>query len=233
MTDSTDWFVGSATKFIPESFGGMHDGRIQAFGFRGDDQLFALVVCDMTHVAALDISSVNFHVNLHPITPVQVVLVASGRRPTTDVRTCTTDERHQLVHIITDCVIDALTFGCPATMRLAPSAIQWRKFDEQPIATLVLHDATHDPQHTTHTTLIATCGDPVIHLTHMQHQPDWDVDQLTHTLKSAAPTPLRHVAWHKQDSAWVITLNHTSLVIDGQTGDYLIASAPTSYKEEV
>lgn len=231
MTASTDWFVGSATKFIPETLGGMSDGRIQAFGFRGDDQLLALVVCDVAHVAALDLSSVNFHINLHPITPVQVLLVASGRTPARDMRQCSIDERHQLVHIITDCVIDALTFGCPATMRLTPSAIQWRKFDDQPIATLVMHDAAHDPQHVTHADLIASCGDPVIHLTHMQHQPHWHVDQLTHTLKSAAPTPLRHVAWHKQDNAWVITLNHTSLIIDGVTGDYTIASAPAQHKE--
>lgn len=231
MTTSTDWFVGSATKFIPEILGGMSDGRIQAFGFRGDDQLFALVVCDVAHVGALDISSVNFHVSLHPITPVEVVLVASGRTPARDMRNCTTDERHQLIHIITDCVIDALTFGCPATMRLAPSAIQWRKFDEQPIATLVLHDAAHDPHHATHAELLAACGDPVIHLTHMQHQPHWQVDQLAHTLKSATPTPLRHVAWHKRDAGWEITLNHTSLVIDGYSGDYTIASAPTHHKD--
>lgn len=231
MTATTDWFVGSATKFIPQALGGMADGRIQAFGFRGDDQLFALVVCDVTHVATLDISSVNFHINLHPITPVQVLLVSSGRSPARDIRDCTIDERHQLVHIITDCVIDALTFGCPATMRLAPSAIQWRKFDDQPIATLVMHDTTHDPRHTTHADLITACGDPVIHLTHMQHQPHWQVDQLAHTLKSAAPTPLRHIAWHKHDNAWVITLNHTSLVIDGAIGDYTIASDTAQHKE--
>jgi hypothetical protein len=87
MTDSTDWFVGSATKSIPTAVSGMQDGRIHAFGFRGDEQLFALVACDVAYVAALDISSVNFHINLHPITPVQVVLVASGRGPARDMRT--------------------------------------------------------------------------------------------------------------------------------------------------
>lgn len=231
MTDSTDWFVGSATKSIPTAVSGMQDGRIHAFGFRGDEQLFALVACDVAYVAALDISSVNFHINLHPITPVQVVLVASGRGPARDMRTCTTDERHQLIHIITDCVIDALTFGCPATMRLAPSAIQWRKFDDQPIATLVMHDATHDPHHDTHDALIDACGDPVIHLTHATRQPHWGVDQITHLLKTAAPEPLRHITWHKHGTGWVITLNHTSLVIDGHSGDYRIASAPSHHEE--
>jgi hypothetical protein len=231
MTASTDWFVGSATKSIPDTISGASGGQIQAFGFRGDDQLFALAVCDMTHVAALDISSVNFHINLHPITAVQLVLVASGRTPAPDVHQCTNEERHQLVHIITDCVIDALTFGCPATMRLAPSAIQWRKFDDQPIATLVLHDASHDQQHANHAELIAACGDPVIHLTHLHRHPHWGVHQLTHTLKSAAPAPLRHIAWHKQSTAWVITLNDTSLVIDGSTGDYTIASDPAHHEE--
>jgi hypothetical protein len=231
MTASTDWFVGSATKSIPDALSGIPEGRIQTVGFRGDDQLFALVVCDMLHVGDLDISSVDFHINLHPITPVQVVLVASGRLPAPDVRNCTTDEQHLLVHIITDCVIDALTFGCPATMRLAPSSIQWRKFDNQPIATLVMHDAMHDRQHISHTELIAACGDPVMHLTHYQRQPHWDVTQLTHALKNAAPESLQHVAWHKQPTGWVITLNDTSLVIDGDTGDYAIASAPTHHEE--
>jgi hypothetical protein len=232
MTNSTDWFVGSATKHIPTAIATHAGGLIQAFGFRGDEQLFALVVCDVSHVTDLDISSVDFHINLHPITPVQVVIVASGRSPAPDVRQCTTDEQHQLVHIITDCVIDALTFGCPATMRLAPSAIQWRKFDNQPIATLVMHDAMHDRQHISHTELIAACGDPVMHLTHYQRQPHWDVAQLTHTLKNAAPESLQHVAWHKQPTGWVITLNNTSLVIDGDTGDYTITSNPTHHKEE-
>lgn len=231
MTASTDWFVGSATKPIPTGISGQPAGLIHACGFRGDDQLFALVVCDAIQVADLDISSVNFHVNLHPITPVQVVIVASGQQPAPDIRQCTTDERHQLIHIITDCVIDALTFGCPATMRLAPSAIQWRKFDDQPIATLVLHDATHDPQHTSHRALIDACGDPVIHLTHAHRHPHWDVDQLTHTLKNAAPMPLRHIAWHKQATGWIITLNDTFLGIDEDTSAYTVASAPIPHKE--
>lgn len=231
MTASTDWFVGSATKFIPEILSGMSDGRIQAFGFRGDDQLFALTVCDVINVAALDVSSVNFHINLHPITPVQVVLVASGRHPAPDMRHCTTDVRHQLIHIITDCVIDALTFGCPATMRLAPSVIQWRKFDEQPIATLVFHDSRHDTTHASHTDLIAACGDPVIHLTHYHRHPHWDSQQLAHTLTSAAPAPLRTVAWQALPPGWMITLNDTTLVIDRDTGDYAITIAP-SYDED-
>jgi hypothetical protein len=231
MTASTDWFVGSATKSIPDSIDGTHAGRIQAFGFRGDDQLFALAVCDVINVATLDISSVNFHVNLHPITPVQVVLVASGRHPAPDVHTCTTDERHQLIHIITDCVIDALTFGCPATMRLAPSVIQWRKFDDQPIATLVFHDVHHDAPHASHTELIAACGDPVIHLTHYHRHPHWDSQQLAHALKTATPAPLRQVTWQAQQPGWMITLNETTFGIDRDAGDYTITSAP-SYDEE-
>jgi hypothetical protein len=231
MTDSTDWFVGSATKSIPTLISGIHDGRIQAIGFRGDDQLLVLVVCDITNVTELDISSVQFHINLHPITPVQVVLIASGRRATRDIRQCTTNERHQLIHIIADCAIDALTFGCPATMRLATAGIQWRKFDDQPIATLVLHDITHDPHHTSHESLIAVCGDPVIHLTDARRQPHWDVDQITHSLKTAAPEPLRHVAWHKHPTGWMIMLNHTSVGIDRTTGDYLITTTPTDVEE--
>ncbi len=231
MTDSADWFVGSASKRMPTFMSNMHDGWIQAVGFRGDDKLFALVICDVTNVAALDISSVNFHIGLHPIAHVQVVLVASGRITTCDMRQSTTEDRHQLIHIITDCVIDALTFGCPATMRLTSSAIQWRKFDDQPIATLVMHDATQDPHHTSHDALIAVCGDPVIHLTHANRQPHWDIDQITQTLKTAAPEPLRHIAWHSHGNGWVITLNHTTLAIDEHTGDYIIASAPLHHEE--
>lgn len=227
MTDSIDWFVGSATKEIPLANGTVSDGRIHALGFRGDDQLFALVICDLDHVAGLDVSSVNFHINLHPITPVQVVLVSSGRTPAPDIRHNDAVYNHQLVHIITDCVIDALTFGCPATIRTTADAIQWRKFDEQPIATLVFHDATHDNRHTSHTELIDQCGDPVMHATlAYPAQSTWSVSQLTHQLSQAEPQPLRHIAWQSHAYGWDIMLNQVHLVINGTTGDYVITSTP-------
>lgn len=231
MTASIDWFVGSATKYIPRGEGAIADGRIQAFGFRGDDQLLALIVCDLVHVADLDLSSVNFHINLHPITNVQVILLSSGRTPAYDIRQQSPADRHHIVHVITDCVIDALTFGCPATMRITANAIQWRKFDEQPIATVVFHDQTHDPAHNSHAPLLAACGDPVMHVTHAQPQPLWDVTQLIEALAIATPQPLRHVSWLASPYGWQITLNDTRLVIDEGAGDYVVTSTPEQHRE--
>jgi hypothetical protein len=76
-----------------------------------------------------------------PIEAVDVVLVASGVHGALSWDTLDADAQHVVVHRLVDCIIDALTFGCPAVMRVTANAIQWRKFDDHPIGTLTRHTA--------------------------------------------------------------------------------------------
>jgi hypothetical protein len=219
--NTTDWFVGSASRAInpdPVERAGhatfAHVGTplmVHAVGFRGEDCLLALVVCDIEHPERIDISSLTFHINLHPITPVEVILVASGTRRSPDYGSTSATYQHQVVHAITDCVIDALTFGCPAQMRVTPHAIQWRKFDEQPIATVALHGAGTRLSDADLTACITQWQAPVLHVTQAVDHGDVTLAQMFADITSAATAPVTQVAWQHDGQRWLVTINDTQL----------------------
>lgn len=219
--NTTDWFVGSASRAInpdPTERAGhatfAHVGAplmVHAVGFRGEDCLLALVVCDIEHPERIDVSSLTFHINLHPITPVEVILVASGTRRSPDYGATSAAYQHQVVHAITDCVIDALTFGCPAQMRVTPHAIQWRKFDEQPIATIALHAAGTILSDADLTACITQWQAPVLHVTQAVDHGDITLAQLFADIATAAKTPVTQVAWQHDGLRWFVTINDTRL----------------------
>ena len=219
--NTTDWFVGSASRAInpdPTERAGhatfAHVGAplmVHAVGFRGEDCLLALVVCDIEHPERIDVSSLTFHINLHPITPVEVILVASGTRRSPDYGATSAAYQHQVVHAITDCVIDALTFGCPAQMRVTPHAIQWRKFDEQPIATVALHAAGTILSDADLTACITQWQSPVLHVTQAVDHGDTTLAQLFADIATAAKTPVTQVAWQHDGPRWFVTINDTRL----------------------
>lgn len=219
--NTTDWFVGSASRAInpdPTERAGhatfAHVGAplmVHAVGFRGEDCLLALVVCDIEHPERIDVSSLTFHINLHPITPVEVILVASGTRRSPDYGATSAAYQHQVVHAITDCVIDALTFGCPAQMRVTPHAIQWRKFDEQPIATVALHAAGTILSDTDLTACITQWQAPVLHVTQAVDHGEATLAQLFADIATAAKTPVTQVAWQHDGLRWFVTINDTRL----------------------
>ena len=245
--NTTDWFVGSASRAInpdPTERAGhasfAHVGAplmVHAVGFRGEDCLLALVVCDIEHPERIDVSSLTFHINLHPITPVEVILVASGTRRSPDYGATSPAYQHQVVHAITDCVIDALTFGCPAQMRVTPHAIQWRKFDEQPIATVALHAAGTILSDADLTACITQWQAPVLHVTQAVDHGDTTLAQLFADIATAAKTPVTQVAWQHDGLRWFVTINDTRLhvVPDVQpisVGVHVIAIDPAVTHDE-
>jgi hypothetical protein len=245
--NTTDWFVGSASRAInpdPTERAGhatfAHVGAplmVHAVGFRGEDCLLALVVCDIEHPEHIDVSSLTFHINLHPITPVEVILVASGTRRSPNYGATSAAYQHQVVHAITDCVIDALTFGCPAQMRVTPHAIQWRKFDEQPIATVALHAAGTILSDADLTACITQWQAPVLHVTQAVDHGDVTLAQRFDDIATAAKTPVTQVAWQHDGLRWFVTINDTRLhvVPDVQpisVGDHAIAIDPAVTHDE-
>jgi hypothetical protein len=245
--NTTDWFVGSASRAInpdPTERAGhatfAHVGAplmVHAVGFRGEDCLLALVVCDIEHPERIDVSSLTFHINLHPITPVEVILVASGTRRSPDYGATSAAYQHQVVHAITDCVIDALTFGCPAQMRVTPHAIQWRKFDEQPIATIALHAAGTILSDADLIACITRWQAPVLHVTQAVDHGDITLAQLFADIATAAKTPVTQVAWQHDGLRWFVTINDTRLhvVPDVQpisVGVHVIAIDPAVTHDE-
>ena len=245
--NTTDWFVGSASRAInpdPTERAGhatfAHVGAplmVHAVGFRGEDCLLALVVCDIEHPERIDVSSLTFHINLHPITPVEVILVASGTRRSPDYGATSAAYQHQVVHAITDCVIDALTFGCPAQMRVTPHAIQWRKFDEQPIATIALHTAGTILSDADLTACITQWQAPVLHVTQAVDHGEATLAQLFADIATAAKTPVTQVAWQHDGLRWFVTINDTRLhvVPDVQSisvGVHVIAIDPAVTHDE-
>ena len=215
--NTTDWFVGSASRAIdPDpTERGTHATfahvaaplMVHAVGFRGEDCLLALVVCDIEHPERIDVSSLTFHINLHPITPVEVILVASGTRRSPDYGATSEAYQHQVVHAITDCVIDALTFGCPAQMRVTPHAIQWRKFDDLPIATLALHPAGTTLSDAQLTACISQWHAPVLHVTQAGAHVDVPLEQMFDAIALATKTPVNRVAWQHDGPCWLVTIN--------------------------
>jgi hypothetical protein len=180
-------------------------------GFRGEDCLFALVVCDIRDTGLIDRSSLRFHINLHPITPVEVVIVSSGTTASPAYGATSPEYQHRVVHAITDCVIDALTFGCPAVMRVTPDAIQWRKHDEHPIATLTLHAAGTQLSAAERSALDAACHDPVLSMTDARRTTPVPVATIIHGIRSAQRHTVMAVRWQQDDGSWQLVVNDTTL----------------------
>lgn len=199
-----DWFIGSASKALDAT--ATH--WVHAIGFRSESALMALVVCDIDTVSGIDRQSIGAHINLHPIEAVDVILVASGVTGSLAFATLDASARHTVVHRVVDSIIDALTFGCPAVMRVTPHAIQWRKFDEHPIATLTRHTAPFDAQ--LRRELTQTCGDPTMCTTSA-------VPLASHTIVADLHTtpahPVARVSWQQHTGGWVLTINDTRIVI--------------------
>lgn len=202
-----DWFIGSASKSLDTS----SPVWAHAIGFRSEHALMALVVCDITDVAIIDRNSLRMHINLHPIEAVDVILVASGAQDAITLATRSADARHAIIHQLVDCIIDALTFGCPAQMRVTPAAIQWRKFDDYPIATLTRHTAPISRDLAP--ALTALCGDPVLVTTSAVAIAAHDIHADLHQTTTQSVT---HVAWQAVESHWQITVNDQTIVlVDG------------------
>ena len=219
--NTTDWFVGSASRSIePDAterasqatFAGIQQPlMVHAIGFRGEDCLLAIVVCDVREPSHIDLSSVRFHINLHPITPVEVIIVASGTCAAPTYTATSAAYQHQVVHAITDCVIDALTFGCPAVMRVTPHAIQWRKFDELPIATLTFHAAGTQLRATDHAAMNQHCHAPVLCVTHAQRIDPVTLTQLLDAIDTAPKQAVTHVRWQHDGPDWTVTVNDVAM----------------------
>jgi hypothetical protein len=239
--NTTEWFVGSASRSIdPDArertnhaaFAGIASPlMVHAVGFRGEDCLLAIVVCDVGEPSHIDLSSLRFHINLHPITPVEVIIVASGVCPAPAYTATSATYQHHVVHAITDCVIDALTFGCPAVMRVTPDFIQWRKFDELPIATMSFHQAGTRLERADYATLEQHCHAPVLCVTHARavHQEPLAlrIDELGRAPKQA----VTQVRWQHDAPHWVVTVNEVSIQFGAAqgtpgTGTYVIAREP-------
>lgn len=197
-----DWFIGSDSKALGT------DTWVHTIGFRSEHALLALVVCDIDDVTGIDRQSIRAHINLHPIEAVDVVLLASGVTGSLPFAPQSADMRHTIVHRIVDCIIDALTFGCPALMRITPQALQWRKFDEHPIATLTRHTTPVSMQQ--RHALTHMCGDPTICT--LSALPVADSDYVV-DLQHAAAHPVTHVAWRQQADATTITINDTVVTV--------------------
>lgn len=221
-----DWFIGSASNALDYR---TTDTWVHTIGFRSEQALLALVVCDIDDVGAIDRQSVSMHINLHPIEAVDVILVASGAQTAIRWDSLDADTRHTVVHRLVDCIIDALTFGCPAVMRVTPNAVQWRKFDDQPIATLTRHNAPIAPaiRHT----LTYTCGDPVVATTSSVPVSD---HAIAASLATATPHPVTQVHWQANTRHWVLTVDAATIIItDGQvptttsTSAWCLSMAPT------
>ena len=222
-----DWFVGSASKVLTPR------GWVHAIGFRSERALLALVAADIDDVAAIDVTAITAHLTLHPIETVEVILVASGTQSALGYATLTPAAQHQVIHAIVDAIIDALTFGCPATVRVTPHALQWRKFDEQPIATLTLHPRQQVSDATLHQQLTHACGDPVLMMRHAWDDATWDSSTLAAQLATSQATPVTSVDWQHRADCWVLNINHIMLgIIPGmlvtapQVSHHLIATRP-------
>ncbi|MFM7679777.1 MAG: hypothetical protein ACKO83_13100 [Roseiflexaceae bacterium] len=221
-----DWFIGSASKLLD----GTRVSRwVHTIGFRSEHVLLALVVCDIDDISRIDRQSISMHINLHPIEAVDVVLVASGVHGALSWDTLDADAQHVVVHRLVDCIIDALTFGCPAVMRVTPNAIQWRKFDDHPIGTLTRHTAPIDP--TIRHSLTQQCGDPVVVTTSSLPV---SADSIVDALASAQEQPVTHVSWQHHAQHWHVTVGATTIVItDGKlpaspaTTTWCLSTAPT------
>jgi len=215
--NTTDWFVGSASRSInPDATERAAQGTfatintplmVHAIGFRGEDCLLAIVVCDIREPDRIDLSSVRFHINLHPITPVEVIIIASGTSAAPAYTATSAAYQHQVVHAITDSVIDALTFGCPAVMRVTPHAIQWRKFDELPIATLTFHAAGTQLSGADQTALIQQCHAPVLCVTHAHYAAPIPITQLLHDIATASKQAVTQVRWRHDGPEWSLQVN--------------------------
>ena len=229
---TTDWFVGSASKRL-KGAANQPDYWFHAIGVRGDDHLFVLVSGDVIDVDAIDCSSLQFHIHQHPLTRVDVVMVPSGHREAIRLADAATEERHRVIHAITDCIVDALTFGCPAVMRWSAYGIQWRKFDDTPIGTLLLQP--HATQRESHRLqrLNARYGDPVVLVCQAGLQPAIPVDEGDVFAESGA-VPLRHVTWQHHAPHWLITFNeHRLLVMAGRSPQMLPAHVISTQPEQL
>lgn len=213
---STDWFVGSASQHIT---GPQHSGTyaIHALGFRGDDTLCVLVVCDVVDPQSIDCSSLHFHIQQHPLATVTAIIIPSGRTDSLCIADMDGEFRHRVVHAITDCVVDALTFGCPAVMRWGTHGIQWRKFDDHPIGTVLFRTPQSLAETVDMTHLLQRYGDPVVWMCGAgavdteSHRNDTDV------FAPITAESLQHVQWQRHtDGSWQIDLNqHHLLLVDG------------------
>jgi len=222
-----DWFVGSASKRLGQQ------GWVHAIGFRSEQGLLALVSCDLPDIAGIDATAITAHITLHPIEPVEVILVANSSQSAVDYATLNPATKHQAIHAIVDTIIDALTFGCPATLRVTPHVLQWRKFDEQPIATLTLHPRQQPIDTALHQQLTHDCGDPVLMVYHAWDNDAWDNTTIAAQLATCSATPVTSVDWHHHDDCWLLHINHTTLgvipgtvAIDPLWPHHLIAARP-------
>lgn len=227
MTTS-DWFVGSASKRLNEATES-HEYWIHAIGIRGDDHLFVLVSADIADIAHVDCSSLQFHIHQHPLARVDVVLVPSGHVEVLRLADVDADHRHRIIHTITDCIVDALTFGCPAVMRWSAHGIQWRKFDETPIGTLLLQAANTpmDAQRLHH--FNTRYGDPVVLVCQAGGQPLPVAVEEMDVFAGSAAVPLRQVSWHRHAAHWVVTFNeHSMLLVAGRSPEHFSAHVITT-----
>jgi hypothetical protein len=222
-----DWFVGSASKRLGQQ------GWVHAIGFRSEQGLLALVSCDLPDIAGIDATAITAHITLHPIEPVEVILVANSSQSAVDYATLNPATKHHAIHAIVDAIIDTLTFGCPATLRVTPHVLQWRKFDEQPIATLTLHPRQQPIDTALHQQLTHDCGDPVLMVYHAWDNDAWDNTTIAAQLATCSATPVTSVDWHHHDDCWLLHINHTTLgVIPGTVAinplwpHHLIAARP-------
>lgn len=202
-----DWFVGSASKILAPR------GWVHALGFRSEQALLALVVCDIDDVTLIDLTAITAHLTVHPIETVEVILVASGIQSAFTYAPLTPTAQHQVIHAIVDAIIDALTFGCPATLRVTPHAMQWRKFDEQPIATLTLHPDYQTIDTLLHQQLTHDCGDPVLMVRQAWSTSPYNSTTLSTQLATQQAIPVSAVNWHHHDSCWLLRINHTTIGI--------------------
>ncbi len=202
-----DWFVGSASKRIGSR------AWVHAIGFRSERALLALVACDIDDVATIDLTAITAHLSLHPIETVEVLLVASGIQDAIGYRSITPNAQHQVIHAMVDAIVDALTFGCPATIRVTPHALQWRKFDEHPIATLTLHPQPQQIDTTLHQQLTRDCGEPVLIMRTASLTNGWDTTAIAAQLTACSAIPVSTVTWRHQDNCWVLCFNQTPLAI--------------------
>ena len=142
--------------------------------------------------------------------------MATHSQAATEYATLSPTTQHHVVHAIVDAIIDALTFGCPATMRVLPHALQWRKFDEQPIATLTIHPRQQPRDTALHQQLSHDCGDPVLMVRHAWDDTSWNSTTIATQFATCSATPVTSVAWRQHDGCWVLTINQTAIgVIPG------------------
>jgi hypothetical protein len=211
------------TEFYSDAYAyavGYRDGRNHSY-------------CDLPDIAGIDATAITAHITLHPIEPVEVILVANSSQSAVDYATLNPATKHHAIHAIVDAIIDALTFGCPATLRVTPHVLQWRKFDEQPIATLTLHPRQQPIDTALHQQLTHDCGDPVLMVYHAWDNDAWDNTTIAAQLATCSATPVTSVDWHHHDDCWLLHINHTTLgvipgtvAIDPLWPHHLIAARP-------